>query len=155
MQYSSLMKVCTRCKNPKPLSAFAKRTASKDGLASWCRECFADRAKVRYAENSAERDRINRNRKAARDRNQKNLREFLQGKSCADCGFSDWRVLEFDHRDPEEKSFNVANMVRAWSWKNILKEIEKCDVVCANCHRIRTYNTFGRWRILDYLDVAQ
>lgn len=149
MQYCASMKTCTRCKNPKPTEAFAKRKASKDGLASWCKECFAARAKARYANTQSERDRINRNRRAARDRNQSQLREYLSARVCADCGCSDWRVLEFDHRDPEEKVFNVANMMRAWSWKNILREIEKCEVVCANCHRIRTYITFGRWRILE------
>lgn len=61
---------------------------------------------------------------------------------CSDCR-QKWPsyVLEFDHRQAEEKVANVADMVsNQCSIENIKKEIAKCDLLCANCHRIRTFS---------------
>ena len=72
---------------------------------------------------------------------------YLADHPCVDCGESDPRCLEFDHRDPGTKTANVATLVqRAGAWKVILAEIEKCDVRCANCHRRRTSGQFSTWR---------
>ncbi len=73
-----------------------------------------------------------------RDKNAANLWEFLEKSSCKDCGTQDSRVLEFDHLG--DKKFNVSRAVSGStrSWNSIKKEIDKCEVVCANCHRIRT-----------------
>ena len=52
---------------------------------------------------------------------------------------NDLRCLEFDHRERSEKRYNVTKMVDLRkTWSEILAEIEKCDVRCSNCHRIRT-----------------
>lgn len=57
-----------------------------------------------------------------------------------DCGLDDFRVLDFHHRNPLEKSFEISTKATGgWGIKTLLKEIEKCDVLCANCHRIHTY----------------
>lgn len=48
-------------------------------------------------------------------------------------------VMDFDHRDPARKRFNIANTFRTWAIAQVVAEIQKCDVVCANCHRMRTY----------------
>jgi pyruvate-formate lyase-activating enzyme len=49
-------------------------------------------------------------------------------------------VMEFDHRPGEAKVSHVANMLRDGIGKaRILVEISKCDLVCSNCHRIRTW----------------
>ena len=75
-----------------------------------------------------------------RDFNHSKMWELLQAASCADCKIEDSRVLEFDHRPNEKKSFSVSRAVAGStrSWELIKKEIDKCDIVCANCHRIRT-----------------
>lgn len=70
------------------------------------------------------------------------IAEWLEGikktKSCQDCGNDDFRVLEFHHRG--DKKFNVGDSVRLGLAKaKILAEIAKCDILCANCHRIETY----------------
>lgn len=59
---------------------------------------------------------------------------------CADCGGSFPSVcMDFDHRDPDQKGFTISQAVsRGRTEATILAEIQKCDVVCANCHRIRT-----------------
>jgi hypothetical protein len=85
--------------------------------------------------------------------NRQRFREYLASASCVDCGIEDFAVLEFDHRDPSLKKDNVSYLVRqAVSWKTILDEIAKCDVVCANCHRRRTARHF-RWRKLLGLEA--
>lgn len=57
---------------------------------------------------------------------------------CADCGESHPACLHFHHRDPREKDFTIANAA-SWGWgiQRILQEIQKCDVLCANCHAKR------------------
>ena len=71
--------------------------------------------------------------------------EYVQGiKSqlfCVDCGERHPAALQFHHPNPEDKMFNVADAVRnGISLDRIKKEIEKCIVLCANCHAIRHYN---------------
>lgn len=69
----------------------------------------------------------------------KKLAEIKQTSGCVDCGETNHIVLDFDHI--KDKKYNVSRMIHdGFSWKAIMKEIEKCEVVCANCHRIRTYN---------------
>jgi hypothetical protein len=51
--------------------------------------------------------------------------------------------MDFDHRDGSSKLGNIASLVKRWSWKRLLAEIEKCDIICANCHRIRTAQRAG------------
>lgn len=77
-------------------------------------------------------------------RAQERLYAYLKGRMCADCGESECMVLEFDHVRGT-KAFAVCDMVRkGYAWKRIEDEIAKCDLVCANCHRIRT-NQRGGW----------
>lgn len=69
----------------------------------------------------------------------KNIRlkaiEHLGGK-CSRCGYSKYsEVLEFHHKDPLIKDFNVSSKGHCRSWKRVQQEIEKCDLLCANCHR--------------------
>ena len=67
------------------------------------------------------------------------LRE-LREKACADCGqhFPHY-VMQFDHRDPATKHYVVTQMVGRAGKDRILAEAAKCDIVCSNCHRMRTY----------------
>jgi hypothetical protein len=60
---------------------------------------------------------------------------------CADCGIQyPHYVMDFDHRPEEEKLFNIGMMVSYRPAMQVfLDEIAKCDVVCANCHRERTF----------------
>lgn len=56
--------------------------------------------------------------------------------ACKACGNNDWRCLDFHHRDPSTKVFAIGACTVIYSKKVILEEMEKCDVLCANCHRI-------------------
>ena len=65
----------------------------------------------------------------------------LKKKPCMDCRMVyPPYVMDFDHRNAEDKLFSIARLVRDnRSKEKLLLEIEKCDLVCANCHRERTY----------------
>lgn len=65
--------------------------------------------------------------------------EYKGGARCTDCDITDVRVLQFDHvpeRGP--KLFNIPSRVHIGNWDLVAAELDKCDVVCANCHAIRT-----------------
>lgn len=68
--------------------------------------------------------------------------EGVKNKPCMDCRNKfPACAMDFDHRNGDEKENNISSMSNGgWSKLKIDKEIEKCDLVCANCHRIRTFN---------------
>lgn len=71
-------------------------------------------------------------------RNRGFLEAFKLERGCADCGYNEYAcALDFDHLPGREKSFTVGNCV-GLSREKLLAEIAKCEVVCANCHRVRT-----------------
>ncbi len=57
-----------------------------------------------------------------------------KGGQCQECGYKKCpAALTFHHRNPEEKEYQIAVML-AWSWARIVQELDKCDLLCANCH---------------------
>jgi hypothetical protein len=69
----------------------------------------------------------------------KRLSEIKEASGCIDCGVKNHIILDFDHL--KDKKYNISRMIHdGFSWPAIEKEILKCEVVCANCHRIRTYH---------------
>jgi hypothetical protein len=63
--------------------------------------------------------------------------EYLASHPCQECGNDDVRVLQFHHRDPRKKSGSPKRMAcSGFSREAIMREIAKCDVLCANCHLI-------------------
>lgn len=67
---------------------------------------------------------------------QAKIRAIKLERGCTDCGYNSRpEALDFDHVRGEKK-FSVSNC--NYSWQKIEEEIAKCDVVCANCHRVRT-----------------
>jgi hypothetical protein len=101
---------------------------------------YYERNKERVKAKAAEGNRNQRRRHRIR------IYEYLLQHPCVDCGETDPLVLEFDHRDPSQKLFSVANGAnQTWSWEKIEAEIAKCDVRCANCHRRRTKAQHLEW----------
>jgi DNA-binding MarR family transcriptional regulator len=86
-----------------------------------------------------------KNKTIERNSNRRNkivrfIQEYKAGKKCADCGedYPYW-ILEFDHL--QDKNFTIAHFrSTTMSLEIVKKEIEKCDVVCSNCHKNRTFN---------------
>lgn len=66
--------------------------------------------------------------------------EYKGGK-CINCGYNKYYgALEFHHLNPEEKDFNISN-IRTYKFnKRITEELDKCVLLCANCHREEHYN---------------
>ena len=91
-----------------------------------------------HADNRARHNKIikERNRRIAEELNRK-LFDYKLERGCADCGERDPTVLEFDHL--RDKAALVSVLARSTQrWDRLLVELEKCEVVCANCHRRRT-----------------
>jgi len=118
-----------------------KRAARRAAYARWrTKNIEAARANSRRWVNTAA------GRKSAaiskqRYRTQANayIDEYLQRHACIDCGECDPIVLEFDHRDPAQKEFAISRLrTIPVSFARLKKEIAKCDVRCANCHRRKT-----------------
>lgn len=140
------MKICTFCGIELSLSRFATNKTKKDGLQSQCRQCQKDYRKRHYEKNRQKYiDKADRWRKEQKIK----LIAWLKTKSCVDCGNTDFRVFEFDHKDRSQKQFNISNQNGKISFDQLMKEIKKCDVVCANCHRIRTCEQ------MDYYKYAE
>jgi 5-methylcytosine-specific restriction endonuclease McrA len=75
------------------------------------------------------------------------LREYLLENPCLRCGNPNLMVLEFDHRNREEKSFSIADAVnQGIGLDEVKNELTKCDVLCANCHAIKTHMENDSWR---------
>lgn len=66
--------------------------------------------------------------------------ELKKTLKCEHCGVQDHRVLDFHHKDASSKVTEVSRLgSNGFSKETIMKEIEKCIVICANCHRIEHY----------------
>src|SRR6267143_1993169 len=132
------MRVCTKCGEVKPLNAFPPVRRGEPKLQSWCRECFAEANARNYRKNhEREKARLYRNAAVRLEFNRLRLVSYLRQHPCVDCGETDIVVLQFDHLRDKER--DVSSMLSgSWTWSAIEKEIAKCEVRCANCHRLRT-----------------
>jgi 5-methylcytosine-specific restriction endonuclease McrA len=138
---------CGRCELDLPISCFAWKLKAKGRRDSWCRACRKAYSREYY---EANRERymaldLERKRRARLERTRL-LIEYFASHPCVDCGETDPVVLEFDHL--RDKDFNIGSKLVHCSWKKVLAEIEKCEVVCANCHRRRTNKRRGAIRSL-------
>lgn len=130
------MKTCTKCKESKSTEEFPIRAKSKDGKHSWCKSCFKS---YKYKWDSTRTLEL-----------QNYVFEYLSSKQCVVCKTTDVLVLEFDHVDSKTKQFNIGKAtsgkeVRV-SLSELIAEIEKCDVVCRNCHQRKTHEVNNSWR---------
>ena len=113
---------CTKCFVDKSNSEFYKKTA--DRYYRWCKACFIHHTDTR-----------NRNRK-------KQAIVRLGGK-CNDCHEKFHpAIFDFHHKDPQDKEAEWRKM-KSWSEERRNQELDKCLLLCANCHRMR--HTTGDW----------
>jgi len=141
------VKICCCCNQSKPETEFAFRNEGTGSRASKCKICQCEYSKLHYTKNKPSYVlRARQQRRVYTNINQKCLFDYLKDKKCIDCGIRDVRVLEFDHRDPSVKTNGISRMLRQRNWKRVLMEIGKCDIRCANCHRIKTSEQFSYFR---------
>jgi formate-dependent nitrite reductase cytochrome c552 subunit len=123
----------------RPTAALLAEVAKCDIV---CANCHRIRTQARHAAaGSADAGRDEgSNAKRRRWRHHGQLLDDLRGVPCADCGdrFPPC-AMDFDHRDPRTKRSAVTRMVGRAGVPRILEEVSKCDIVCANCHRLRTF----------------
>lgn len=111
-------KVCTKCKRELPIDQFYWRDKKAGRRRSECKDCHNGYVKAKYQEK------------------QNDIEELKSELSCAKCGDNRGYVLDFHHLDPEEKDVAVSRMIsNNYSLDKIKKEIDKCVVLCSNCHR--------------------
>lgn len=139
---------CSRCNKWKPhTEEFWVRDASKSsGFKAICKTCRNKyQEEVRLAQASQQGRKYTKRDSYTKRQKMDMIRSMKESTPCADCGqkFPAY-VMDFDHRPGVVKVAGIATMARmTFTWQDILTEISKCDLVCANCHRIRTHETGG------------
>jgi len=120
---------------------------------TYCKPCQRHYGRQDYKKNTQYyKDKAKRNNKPIVDANRRRILEYLLEHSCVDCGEARPVVLEFDHvRGKKRQSISVM-IQHAFCWATIEEEIEKCEVRCANCHRIRTAKDQWDWWGFDLLE---
>jgi hypothetical protein len=139
------VKKCTGCSVERPIAEFVVKDKRTGRRGTRCRACRSAYGKRHY---KANRETYIARSKARRQRGDRDsywswLMNYLASHPCVDCGAADPIVLQFDHRDGTNKVGTVGEMVNRASWTTLLAEIAKCDVRCANCHRVRTAQQFS------------
>lgn len=90
----------------------------------------------RVKSNTVDRKRKNIERVTERRRKNKEALILYKGSRCERCGYNKCNgALEFHHLDPKEKDFSISSKGMTKSLENLKKEVDKCIMVCANCHR--------------------
>lgn len=130
------MKECSKCKQTKPLNEFNRH---KRGLTAWCKECVRKRNREWYKEKS---EQIKTKRKIYLQEKRKWYDEYKQTLKCSKCEENHPSCLEFHHIDPKKKDFSISNALIQLNLNkiDILKEIDKCIVLCSNCHKKHHWN---------------
>lgn len=143
-----MRKICTRCKQERDAeSDFNWKDKNRGVRHARCKSCQSQISKNHYENNKQ----AYVARARARDaivipENRKRLITYLACHPCVDCGQKDVHVLDFDHVIGE-KLRHISMMVKVgYSWAAIEAEIAKCEVRCANCHRIKTGENISSWR---------
>lgn len=108
------MKVCTKCKLEKPITDFYKQS-DRSTRSSFCKPCKNKYDTLRWVE---------KKKKAI----------SYKGGCCTLCGYAKYYgALQFHHLDPSEKEADWGKL-RMRSWSKITEELDKCLLLCANCH---------------------
>jgi hypothetical protein len=146
--YPPAMKTCSRCRESKPHAAFQRNSARKDGLQATCRDC---RRAIDADQYRLHKPRYDARKHATRRHNVEAVQAYKMANACSDCGgHFHFAAMQFDHRPGEEKTMELAHLAARGSPARIAAEMAKCDLVCANCHAVRTFlRRVGGIRTLD------
>jgi hypothetical protein len=149
-------KICTCCGQERdPEKDFRWRYKGRGIRQARCKYCQAESNKIHYQNNKQiYLDRSKSRNDRIIEENQRKLYIYLTTHPCVDCGQTDVRVLEFDH--VRGKKLRNVSLIpgQGYSWETIQAEIAKCEVRCANCHRIKTMERGGWWRFKSGERVA-
>ena len=125
----------TLCKSPKEICAILGCSVSTVSYHIYSSEQTRE---IRRNKTLRDSGKAYEDRMRYKKRNRIFVENYLLEHPCVDCGIKDTRVLEFDHVRGK-KDGNISHAVnQIWSLEKLIKEIDKCEVRCANCHRIVT-----------------
>ena len=126
-------KICNTCGEEKPLTEFNFRNKQKGVYMAKCKECLHKRKNELYRTRYKERykERLKRNKNAHREFI-RNVIKDLKSCGCLICGEKETCCLDFHHL--KDKSFDIGHTLDL-KLDTLLKEAEKCVILCANCHR--------------------
>lgn len=128
------MKFCGSCKKTLKNEFFEKR--GEKGLQSWCIKCKREYDRNYAKTNEKRKKALKESKEKVYKRNRSYVLSCKQ-KPCLDCGIEyPPEVMDFHHLKNKKK--NIGQLVFG-SIDLLKKEIEKCVVLCSNCHRMRTY----------------
>ena len=134
-------KICTKCHQELPISEFAYRNKDKGTRRADCKKCHSQFMKDKYHEKRLE------------------IQDLKTEQKCIKCGYSRCsEALHFHHIDETTKSENIARMIaNSYGLERARFEIEKCVVLCANCHAEFHYmNRYYNYDLEQFLaDDAQ
>jgi hypothetical protein len=138
------MKQCAHCKEEKPDSEFAWNNKLLGRRQKHCRACMKMFNRQSYERRDEKRKReVQENRKRRVMEVQQYVWDYLSVHPCVRCGESDPRVLEFVHIKGN-KFQSISKMISdGHTIRSVKKEIAKCQVLCANCHRKKTIKERG------------
>ena len=126
------LKHCYKCDITKSLNAFYRNAGRKDGHAIWCKTCMSAYGKEYVSKHKKQQ--VIKTRRGHINR-RKILTEIKTNFGCKHCGETNGPVLIFHHVDPATKKLNIgASATIGNKWEQILKEVQKCVVLCSNCH---------------------
>lgn len=143
------MKVCNKCKQTFPANKeyFQVNTNGRGigGVSATCKSCANARSRNWYHNWDGKEWHLNDQKQRRIELGEWVVTTF-KSKPCTDCNtVYPPEVMEFDHLPGFEKLFSISVMVNLRKSKEaIINEIEKCELVCANCHRLRTVAR-GTW----------
>lgn len=139
--------ICEKHNEEKKLSGtrFRCKTCNKEQQQKW----YQDNKKLQC-------QKVTNYKKKNKEENRNFVFEYLQNNPCRMCGESDILVLEFDHLG--NKKNNISEMISGGhSLEALKKEVDKCQVLCANCHRRKTaidQNTYRNKKLLPDSSVG-
>lgn len=132
-----MKKFCCICKIEKELTTdnFGILKRSQDGFAYRCKECKRNYDNAYFKCMSKERKNQKSSVQNARNQVIKNtIREYKASKGCFFCSEKEVCCLDCHHKG--DKKYNISDMIAGnFSINNIMKELEKCVIICSNCHR--------------------
>jgi len=132
-----MQKICSCCKQPKDLGEFWKRTRAKDGYCDSCKDCVRQQNSQSYKNHwTKNRTRIDSNHRRHLTETREKVNQIKHNSGCKFCPETEPICLDFHHLNKDEKDSNISKMITTHAtWQQILDEIAKCIVTCANCHR--------------------
>ena len=143
-------KKCSRCKKVKSVTLeFYLRGKSRPGqYTSRCKVCIGKTNQEWKVANPARfRERTRAWQARQSDVLKMFLLQYLLAHPCVDCGEDDVSVLEFDHIRGKKTADVMHLVLGSCAVKTLFKEIRKCEVRCANCHKRKTIRSEKSWRL--------